>query len=198
MDRQSGLLTGGVVADKDRTFHAMKDDETSTPPRPIRPAQTAVPLGPPSESPPADVPGIVLRDEGISAMDEKTPLEERTIVPAQDTAGDLAAGVGKGPLRPAGRADGLGQSRTLPREGAADERNDVLAAPDVSTFPIQQPRQTTAQATMKRGVAKDAGDHKARGARRALEDKGIPTPSTERTRPQRTCSEHERILGLCN
>src|SRR5216110_1602899 len=96
VDRQSAVLTGGVAADEDRTFHAMKGDETGTFPRPIRPAQTAVPLGPPSESPPADVPGIALRDEGISAMDEKTPLEERTIVPAQDTAGDLAAGLGKG------------------------------------------------------------------------------------------------------
>jgi hypothetical protein len=196
LDRHSGLLTGEVLADKDRTFPAMKDDETSRP-RPIQSAKTAAPLGRLPESPPGDVPGVALRDEGDSAMDEKADLERSTIVPTKDTAGDMAASLAKGPLRPAGREDGVGQSRTLPRERAADDRNDVLAAPHVSTFPIE-PGQTTAQATTKRERAKDTGDHRARGTSRALEDKGAPTPSNERTRLQRICSEHERILGLCN
>jgi hypothetical protein len=198
LDRHLGLLTGGVVADKDRTFHAMKGDEASTPVLSIRPAKTAVPLGPPPGSPPGDVPGVALREEGASAMDEKAHLDGSTIVPAKDTASDMAAGLGKEPLRPAGRADGVGQSRTLPRERAADDRNDVSGAPDVSTFPIE-PGQTTAQARMKRGGAKNIGGYKARGTRRTLEDKGIPTPPiSERTRPQKICSQQERVLGLCD
>ena len=198
VDRHSDLLTGGVVADKDRTFHAMKGDETSTPPRPIQPAKTAVPLGPPPENPPGNVAGVALREDGASAMDEKAHLDGSTIVPAKDTPRDMAAGLGKGPLRPVDRADGIGQSRTLPRERATDDRNDVSAAPDVSTSPIE-PGQTTAQARMKRGGAKNTGDYKARGTPRTLEDKGIPTPPiSERTRPQKICSQQERILGLCN
>jgi len=198
LDRQLGLLTGGVVADKDRTFQAMKGDETSTPVRSIQPAKTAVPLGPPPESLPGDVPGIALREERTSAIGEKARLDRSTILPAKDTASDMAASLGKGPLRPAGRADGVGQSRTLPRVRAADDRNDVSAAPDVSTFPIE-PGQTTAQARMKRGGAKNTGGYKARGTRRTLEDKAIPTPPiSERTRPQKICSQQERILGLCD
>ena len=198
LDRHLGLLTGGVVADKDRTFQAMKGDETSTPVRSIQPAKTAVPLGPPPESLPGDVPGIALREERTSAIGEKARLDRSTILPAKDTASDMAASLGKGPLRPAGRADGVGQSKTLPRERAADDRNDVSAAPDVSTFPIE-PGQTTAQARMKRGGAKNTGGYKARGTRRTLEDKAIPTPPiSERTRPQKICSQQERILGLCD
>jgi Double zinc ribbon len=198
LDRHFGLLTDGVVADKDRTFHAMKGDEANTPIRSILPAKTAVPLVPPPESPPGAVPGVALREAGASAMDEKAGLAGSTIVPAKDTASDMAAGLGKGPLRPAGRANGVGQSRTLPRERAADDRNDVSATPGLSTFPIE-PGQTTAQARMKRGGAKNTGGYEARGTRRTLQDKGIPTPPiSERTRPQKICSQQERILGLCD
>jgi hypothetical protein len=131
-------------------------------------------------------------------MDEKVHLDGSAVVPAKDTASGMAAGLGKGPLRSAGRADGVGQSGTVPRERAANNLKDVSAAPNVSTFTIE-PGQTTAQARMERGGAKNTGDYKARGTRRALEDKGIPSsPVSERTRPQKICSQHEQILGLCD
>jgi hypothetical protein len=198
LDRHLGLLTGGVVADKHLTFQTMKGDEASTAVRSIRPAKTEVPLGPPPESPPGDILGVALREESALAMDEKAHLDGSTIVPAKDTASDMAATLGKGPLRPAGRVDGVGQSRTVPRERAADDRNDVSAAPDVSTFPIE-PGPTTAQERTKRAGAKNTGGHKTPGTRRTLEDKGIPTPPiSKRTRPQKICSQQERILGLCD
>jgi Double zinc ribbon len=198
LDRHFGLLTGGGVTDTDRTVHAMKGDEASTPVRSILPAKAEEPLRPPPESTPGDVRGVALREEGPSAMDEKAHLDGSTFVPAKDTVSAMAAGLGKEPPRPAGRADGVGQSRTLPRERAADDRNDVSATPGLSTFPIE-PGQTTAQDTMKRGGAKNTGGYEARGTRRTLQDKGIPTPPiSESTRPQKTCSQQQRILGLCD
>jgi hypothetical protein len=198
LDRHLGVLTGGSVTDTDRTVHAMKGDEASTPVRSIPPAKAAEPLRPPPESTPGDIRGVAQREEVPSASDEKARLDGSTLVPAKDTVSAMAAGLGKGPLSPPGRADGVAQSRPLPHERAADGRSGVPAAPEVSTFPIE-PGQTTAQNTMKRVGAKNTGGYKARGTRRTPEDKGIPTPPiSERTRPQKTCSQEERILGLCN
>lgn len=198
LDRHLDVLTGGGVADRDRTFHAIKGDEASTPERSIPPAKAAVPLEPPPESTPGDVRGVALRDKAASAMDEEARLDGTTNVPAKDTVGDVAAGLGKGSLRPAGRAAGVAQPRTLPRERAADDRNGVPVAPNVSTFPID-PGQTTAQERLKQGDAKNTGGEKARGNRRTLEDKGIPTPPiSDRTRLQKICSQQERTLGLCD
>jgi hypothetical protein len=198
LDRHLGILTGGVVADKHPTLQTMEGDEASTPVRSIRPAKTAVPLESPPESPPGDVPGVALREEKVLAIHEKAQLDGSTIVPPKDTANNMAATLGKGPLRPADRADSVGPSGTLPHERAGGDRDDVSGAPDVSTLPIE-PGQNAAQASLKRGGAKNTDGYKARGPRRSLEDKGIPTPPiSERRRPQKVCEQQERILGLCD